>query len=64
MRALTALCSVHCVVGAKQAQPSQTSLRLRDINATMTSRSRRAATTLVVSAGVNGRWLPCGLRIL
>jgi len=64
MRALTALCDVYCVVGAKQAQPWQTGLRLRDKNATMTSRSRRAAMILVVSAGVNGRWFPYGFRKL
>jgi len=55
MRELTALCSVYCVVGVKQAQPLQTGGRLRHKNAAMTSRSGRAAMILVVSAGVNGR---------
>jgi len=48
MRALTALCSVYCAVGTKQAQRLQT-VRLHDSNVTMTLRSGRAIMILVVN---------------
>ena len=49
MCALTALCSVYCVVSSKQSQRLQTGLRLRDRNAII------SLMILIVSTGANRR---------
>jgi len=56
------VCTVKCVVSTKQAERLQTGLRLRDRNAAMTS--KKCLMILVVSTGVNGRWLCYGSRKL
>ena len=54
---------MYCVVSTKQDQRLQTGVRLRDINATMTSRNcrtGRAVVILVVSTEVDGKLLSYG----
>jgi len=49
--------TVECVVGTKQAQHLQTGLPLCNRNVKIRRRSGRVLMILVVSAGVNERWL-------
>jgi len=56
--------TVYCVASTKQAQHWQTGLHLCDRNATMASRKWKAPIILIVTTGVNGRWLYYGCRKL